>query len=176
MTDGSGRIEDQPYFGYIDGLKTKGNGEPVSLLSQVLDYLKTIDQGNLYIVLDVKDDQSLQVLECLKSLGIQNASSVIFLGVWNDEFAQKANELFPPAAHPNLLVTLIAEEPTSQQITSNLYRAFNLNVDNITEDAVKEIKDQGKKILLWTCNAKEQVDRAKALNVDGILTDDPFLV
>ncbi len=177
MTDGQGRVEDRPFAGYIDGLKTKGEtGEGVALLSQVFEHLI---QPGLSLVLDVKDVQSLRVLDLLKRfLDSRRVDGLrVYLGVWREDFARHARALFPRQTQkPTVLVTLIAEECTVDLLRSDLYDAFNLDVDRIQPEIVQEAAELGKDVLLWTCNSFEQIWRAKGLKVQGILTDDPFLV
>lgn len=175
MTDGHGKVEDRPYFGYIDGLKTKGTDEPVALLSQVFDFLKSLNKPDLSLVLDVKDDQNLIVLDLLKEfLDDSNDTGLkIYLGVWRQDFALHARKLF---SNNRVLVTLIAEECTIDLINSDLYDAFNLDVDKIRPEIVNEAKFLKKNVLLWTCNTEEQISKAKELKVEAILTDDPFKV
>ncbi len=173
MTNGSGRVDEHPWHGYIDGLKTKGTDTPehVALLSQVMAYLQEKDDFTL--VLDVKDDQSLTVLDELAGV-ISGNKFRIYLGVWRDDFALHARSLFPPGN--SVLLTLIAESCTPEQVQSPLYDAFNLDVDQITEQVVKDANKLGKDVLLWTCNSPDQIAKAKLLKVQGILTDDPLSV
>lgn len=184
MTDGTGKIEDRPWQGYIDGLKTKGTNEPVVLLSQILDFLQehaATRPQPIHLVLDVKDDQKLKVLDELKLLLAEYPaiyeSIRIYLGVWNQEFASHARSLFPkPSPSPQPLLTLIAETCPPGLIHSHLYDAFNLDVDRVDRDIVEEARKAGKDVLLWTCNTASQITKAKELAVQGILTDDPLAV
>ena len=177
MTNGSGRVDQHPWHGHIDGLKTKGSdsAEHVALLKDVLDYLLTTAvPSGFIVVLDVKDDQSLQILNELKILldTLPNYSERlrIYLGVWREDFAHHARSLF----HKNLLLTLIAESCTQNDL--QFYDAFNLDVDQVTEDVVRAARQQGKDVLLWTCNSVHQIAKAKQLQVQGILTDDPLSI
>jgi glycerophosphoryl diester phosphodiesterase len=45
-----------------------------------------------------------------------------------------------------------------------------------TPAMVKQIRDAGLAVLVWTVNLPEEIARFKALGVDGITTDDPVLV
>lgn len=174
---GSGRVEDRPWNGYIDQLKTVGGTEePVTLLSQVLDFLAATLQSQFILVLDVKDDQSLTILNELKKLldSHSNKFLQIYLGVWRQDFALHARQVFPRS--DPILLTLIADEVDLQTVQSPIYDAFNLDVERVTEEIVKEAAKLGKDVLLWTCNSQEQIKRAKELNVHGILTDDPLLI
>lgn len=175
---GSGRVDDRPWNGYIDQLKTKtvgGLDEPVALLSQVLEFLST-RKSEFALVLDVKDDQSLTILNELKTLldSRPNKFLKIYLGVWRQDFAIHARQVFPRS--DPIILTLIADEVDLQTVQSPLYDAFNLDVERVTEGIVKEAAKLGKDVLLWTCNSQEQIKKAKELNVHGILTDDPLLI
>ena len=181
---GTGRVADRPWIGYIDNLKTVGAEEPVALLSQVLEYLCATHgrQSPFILVLDVKDDQSLLILNELKLLLVLLESAFsnwqhllkIYLGVWRQDFALHARQVFPRS--DPVILTLIADEVDLQTVQSPLYDAFNLDVDRVTEETVREAAKLGKDVLLWTCNSQEQLKRAKGLNVQGILTDDPLLI
>jgi glycerophosphoryl diester phosphodiesterase len=46
----------------------------------------------------------------------------------------------------------------------------------VTESLIRELKKQGKKILIWTVNRRVQIDRFRNLGVDGIITDDTKLL
>ena len=176
MTDGTGKISDLPYFGYIENLKTRGTGEPVALLFPVLEYLTKKDRP-IILVLDVKDDQPLQVLDELKDVLARvsrEGNLCIYLGVWREDFAIHARELFGEGGV--LFNTLIAEKCTVELIRSPLYDAFNLDVDGVTSEIVQEAAALKKDLLLWTCNTPEQVSKAKAFNAQAILTDDPTII
>jgi len=43
----------------------------------------------------------------------------------------------------------------------------------LNEENISKINEKGLKIYTWTVNSKIQIDRLKALNVNGIITDFP---
>ena len=138
---GTGRVADRPWNGYIDQLKTVGADEPVALLSQVLEFLfnSAKDRKTPFIlVLDVKDDQSLSILDELKTLldSHQCPTIKIYLGVWRQDFALHARQVFPRS--DPIILTLIADEVDVETVQSPLYDAFNLDVDRIDGEIVKE--------------------------------------
>jgi glycerophosphoryl diester phosphodiesterase len=51
--------------------------------------------------------------------------------------------------------------------------AINPNYKDLNEHNVYEINEKGLKIYTWTVNSKIEIDRLKALNVNGIITDFP---
>lgn len=52
---------------------------------------------------------------------------------------------------------------------------YSPNVKLVTAELVKECHDKGLKIVPWTINSKEEIERIKALGVDGIISDYPNL-
>lgn len=180
---GTGRVDERPWDGYIDKLKTVGApDEPVARLHEILAFLCSNERHQAHspfvVVLDVKDDQSLLILDELKAVlsGFPAWHSVlkIYLGVWRQDFALHARQVFSPA--DGLILTLIADEVDLPTVQSSLYDAFNLDVERVTEEIVQEAAKLGKDVLLWTCNSEDQIKRAKALNIQGILTDNPLLI
>ncbi|WP_316929725.1 glycerophosphodiester phosphodiesterase family protein [Sphingobacterium sp. T2] len=49
------------------------------------------------------------------------------------------------------------------------------NYKIVTEQFVKDAHAMGIKVLPWTVNTKEEIEKLKALNVDGIISDYPNL-
>ena len=45
----------------------------------------------------------------------------------------------------------------------------------VTQNLIEECHQQNIKIIPWTVNDKKEIDRLKALGVDGIITDYPNL-
>ena len=46
----------------------------------------------------------------------------------------------------------------------------------LTESLLRELKQKGKKVLVWTVNQREQMERFHKLGVDGIISDDARLL
>ena len=45
----------------------------------------------------------------------------------------------------------------------------------ITENFIKAVKEQNSKLHIFTINDKEQILKFKALGLDGVMTDNPYL-
>lgn len=204
MTNGAGRVIDRPWNGYIENLRTvlcedsnvfnkqvsSPSDTPVSLFKDIFNYLLTTDHLHskastpFILVLDVKDDQPLQVLDHLKIILAQDfpvwsQKLLIYLGTWTIEFAKHAKSVFDRTDcntwHPDhFRFTLISESPSLDDLNSPLYDAFNLDVNQITPGIVEMARSFNKDILLWTCNSEEEIGKARSLSVQGILTDDPI--
>jgi glycerophosphoryl diester phosphodiesterase len=186
MTEGgAGNVIDRPWYGYIENLKTISSGEPVCRLQDVLSYLSLPNESSArFLVLDVKDDQPVEILSHISKLLLSHtipANLVIYLGVWNEEFALEAQRVFSSSFAPSyglaFKLTLIAESCTEDQITgSSLFHAFNLNVDTVTDKVFEAAKLADKDVLLWTCNSEKQIEKALKSSCRAILTDDPRLI
>lgn len=50
------------------------------------------------------------------------------------------------------------------------------NYKLITEEYIKKCHDQGIKVIAWTVNSKEEINKFKAMGVDGIISDYPNLL
>ena len=186
MTTGSGLIASQPWKGCLDQLETKHEafpGQPITTFATAIQSLlrKTTNcnknNTKFSVIIDVKDDQSIAVLSVLcrdlNALLPTVHNLEIFVGVWCDAFAEEARRLsFPPGTH----FTWIGEELTNERATCDLYDSFDVNIDLLEASAREEAQRLGKPVFVWTCNAAEQIAKAKQLAVTGILTDDPTLV
>lgn len=187
MTTGSGRVCDHLWQGEIDKLCTKSdnknhNNLPVSLFSEVMNEILThpiVKERHepFMIVIDVKDDQEIGVLDVLARelktiLAHSNANKLqIFIGTWTDEFTKHARSVMPVGVH----FTWIGEQFTQERVDCSLYDSYNVDVDGLCLNTRMAAQLAGKPVLVWTCNSPQQVAVAKALSVDAILTDDPFL-
>jgi phosphatidylglycerol phospholipase C len=182
MTTGHGLIAAQPWTGCLDRLLTKHDdfpGQPIATFAAALQSLlhKTSENKNKFIVIiDVKDDQDMAVLDALArdlSALLPTAHNLeICVGCWCDEFTQHLRTLFPlPSSQ--IRFTWIGEELTADRAACQLYDSFDVNIDLLSTAARQEALKQGKAVFAWTCNSADQVEKAKQLQVTGILTDDP---
>ncbi len=182
MTNGSGLIAQKPWHGCLDQLRTKHDsfpGEPITTFAAALSALisKTTTSKNRFtVIIDVKDDQNISVLDALsrelKKLPAEH-NLEIFVGCWCDEFMIHAKQLSMPAG---TRFTWIGEVLTSERATNSLYDSFDVNIDELVAAPLQEALNLKKDVFVWTCNTDEQIAKAKQLQVTGILTDDPKLV
>lgn len=180
MTSGSGLVCDFPWNGHVENLKTRGEGNlPISRFRDIYSFLSASDiiaarSEPFSVVIDIKEDQSLHVIDVLadelRGLDFRAANLTVFIGVWTDEFAQRARDVMPP----NVRFAWIGKDFSIERTHCGLYDSYNVCVDTITTEAVQEAQMLGKPILVWTCNAEEQVRRGRDLQVNGIITDDPL--
>ena len=78
---------------------------------------------------------------------------------------------------PNLRYILNIEShlPAPQELADDIEHlsALCVDVNIVNPDFVAFARDQGLPVLIFTCNEPAQVDRAVALGVDAIFSDDP---
>lgn len=53
---------------------------------------------------------------------------------------------------------------------------YSIMFENLTQDAVEQIHKNGKEIYTWTVSGTETIIKARQMNVDNIITNDPLLV
>ena len=80
--------------------------------------------------------------------------------------------------YPHVRTSYLVE---SNSFESNLQKLgftpsiYSPNAKLVTADLVREVHAKGIKIVPWTINTKEEIERIKALGVDGIISDYPNL-
>lgn len=185
MTNGNGLIASQPWKNGIDQLKTKHDKYPdlpVTTFSDAMQALlvKTASfKQKFAVIIDIKDDQEIRVLDALAAelaalLPAESGHNLdIFLGCWCDKFTEHLRALTLPAG---VHVTWIGEGLTVERSTHNYYDSYDVNIDLLEAEPLQKAREQGKTVFVWTCNEREQVDKAKGLGVHGILTDNPLLI
>jgi glycerophosphoryl diester phosphodiesterase len=82
------------------------------------------------------------------------------------------------AKYPKIRTSFLTSE---NSLTDNLKRLdylpdiYSPNSKLVTDSLVKECHERGMKIIPWTINKKEEIERLKIMGVDGIITDYPNL-
>ena len=83
--------------------------------------------------------------------------------------------------YPTFKTSLLIDSNNSQTLEENLDQlgfvpfAYSPHFTLVTPQLVKACHDKGMKIVPWTVNNKEGIERLKAMGVDGIITDYPDL-
>jgi glycerophosphoryl diester phosphodiesterase len=83
--------------------------------------------------------------------------------------------------HPRIKTAMLIEDfdkrTMEEQLTSLgfLPTIYSPEYSLLSENLIKVCHEKGIKIIPWTVNSKEEIERLRALNVDGIITDFPNL-
>ena len=161
-TNGSGNVSDHEYE-YIKSLFTKDRFQKVPTLKQVLELA---ERENVKVIVDIKDDNEIGILNTLKSVLDDSDLDNITLGVWNEEFVNQLRILFPGKQK-----SFISEKYNPQIIFSN----FSLDYHNIDQSIITDIHSANKTVYAWTVNDAKTIFRLANWKIDGIITDDPSL-
>lgn len=83
--------------------------------------------------------------------------------------------------YPSFKTSLLIEPSDKRSLDEQLKELgfvpfiYSPNYALVTPERVKECHDKGIKVIPWTLNSKEEMDKAKAAGVDGIISDYPDL-
>lgn len=78
--------------------------------------------------------------------------------------------------NPKIHLGILSQASVSQALEwANAFsaKAIHPHFSLLTEENVRKTQEQGFKIYTWTINEKEDIERIKTYNVDGIITDFP---
>lgn len=78
--------------------------------------------------------------------------------------------------NPKVNLGILSQASVSQALEwANAFsaKAIHPHFSLLTEENVRKTQEQGFKIYTWTINEKEDIERIKTYNVDGIITDFP---
>lgn len=76
----------------------------------------------------------------------------------------------------NVETTYIATAVIGDKLKDDYIDNYSLQLDLLTNDVIKKIRSQEKKLYVWTPNTSATITEALQLDIDGIVTDRPALV
>lgn len=156
----------------LDELKNldAGDGEKIPLLSEVLDIINKKAKINI----ELKGPNTAKAVNDLIEIFVQNKGwkyEDFIISAFNHYELKQFNEL-----NPNIEIgALISGIPIGFAEFAEKVNAkyVNLYVEYINQDFVDDAHNRGMKVLVWTVNDYDDIERMKALNVDGIFSDFP---
>lgn len=72
--------------------------------------------------------------------------------------------------------TYIATAVIGDKLNDDYIDNYSLQLDLVTTKIISKIKNQNKKVYIWTPNTSKTINKALDLDIDGIVTDKPDLV
>jgi glycerophosphoryl diester phosphodiesterase len=82
--------------------------------------------------------------------------------------------------YPHIKTSFLIEnkKPLEENMKLLGFKPFIIspNYKLITKEYIKKCHDQGIKVIAWTVNSKEEINKFKAMGVDGIISDYPNLL
>lgn len=168
-TNGTGTVRDVN-LAYILSLKT--GGEPIPLMSQVLDLI--FEYPGKKLVLDVKDDNPIEILTHMERVFSRyklsqqvQLNTQVYIGVWNKEFLDAANRLFFGWSK-----CFIEDRADHAKHALTEVSIVSLNHKHLTSGQVQMMQTKRLQVSAWTVNGIEAIEKAVRLGVDIIMSDD----
>ncbi|KAK9766693.1 hypothetical protein K7432_004054 [Basidiobolus ranarum] len=178
-TNGTGKVKERPWNGYIDGLTSKK--EPHVGIPRCIDILRFLtEEGNekVWWNVDIKMDNSPRALfskfaQLMKDhFPNHDFSSQIILGLWHPKFLPAADEFLPTFSRIHIGFSLdIARQHFPPSTVDGYSINFMILTTPLGREFVKDMQAQGKAILVWTVNDEVETRECVKLGVDYILTD-----
>lgn len=159
-------------------------GKPYSkmpTLTEVLDLMTRKEWSDKWLLLDIKVDNQLQIIEALEeTLKSTNSdmsfwASRIVLGIWHHKFLPYCETYLPqlPITH----IGLHTHYARSHFLHHPQISSFNLQLYSLVTASqqrfIKEAHALGKPVYVWTVNDERSMRYCMHLKVDAILSDDP---
>jgi glycerophosphoryl diester phosphodiesterase len=169
LTNGYGNIEDKN-LEELRKLKVLNSSYSIPTLEEVL---KSIDK-DVFLNIELKGRNTAQgSLDLIRQYIRKNKIELnnILFSSFNWEELKDLRSL-----SDKVQLALITEEDPLLAIDFAIQLnavAINPNYKDLNKKNISKINEKGLKIYTWTVNSKIQIDRLKALNVNGIITDYP---
>jgi glycerophosphoryl diester phosphodiesterase len=169
LTDGKGKIENKTLT-ELKKLKVLGSQYSIPTLNEVL---KSIGR-EVFLNIELKgSNTSVRSYELVKKYINQNKinSKKILFSSFNWKQLKKLRRL-----SNEINIALITEDDPLLAINSAKELnavAINPNFRDLNIEVVKKIKNAGFDIYTWTVNQREDIEKIKKFNVNGIITDYP---
>ena len=143
----------------------------IPTLDEVMAYLSETDMEAM-VELKVSGVERA-VLECAEQNGMQERATY---GSFSSSVIQTIKKLRPESE----TIYIISNPTVFNDIVKNPSRlsfdAASVALGLLTEDAVCSLHLSGKRVLAWTLNSIEEIQRAIEIGVDGVISDYPDLM
>lgn len=171
-TNGKGRVHDLT-LGELKKLDA-GKGETIPTLEEVL----LAYAGKITVFIETKSDEVAEpaariITQLAKTRGLRLASMPVI------SFSEK-QLLAVQAVNPRILTGATPGKQDESRALSFIERAkangmwsINPNINGLKEEHVKAAHAAGLKVITWTANSQQEIDKAYTLGVDGVMSDWP---
>ncbi|MBB1255620.1 glycerophosphodiester phosphodiesterase [Streptomyces sp. OF3] len=160
-TDGSGRVADLTLAELR--LLDAGRGERVPVFEEVVDAVTTPLQA------EIKDAAAARVLvDVINRRELHDRVTVIS---FHDEALQETRALLPRT--PLALVTGRSTPTAVERAVALGAEMVSCELRYLDEEVVARCRAAGLRIISWTVNTPEELETARRLGLDGVVTDRP---
>lgn len=149
------------YFGdpYLD--------TPVPTLTEVLELTK----GRINLIIELKRNKAGADL-VQKVLALIDEYDMRYQCILQSSDYQYLSEIYD--IDPDLTTGYILSNAIGNYYNNEKIDFFSVRSAFVTQTVVRNIHASGKKIYAWTVNTREEMERMKRIQVDGIITDYPI--
>ncbi|WP_059006922.1 glycerophosphodiester phosphodiesterase [Streptomyces specialis] len=163
-TDGSGRVADLT-LAELRGLDA-GLGERIPLFAEVLDAVRVPVQA------EIKDPAAARSLALAVRRG--RARDRVTAISFHDEALREVRALLPD--QPIALVTGRSTATAPERAVALGAGMVSCELGYVDPDVVGRCRAAGVRVIAWTVNTAADLARARALGLDGVVTDEPGIV
>lgn len=142
----------------------KYSGERVPTLEQVLDLCKNKIKINLELKENVDKKMIDDVMDMIEKKGMKKQVFLTSLNAENINYIEKKNPTFDTG------IIYFIKLGDYQKFNSD-YMIMEEREAN--EKTINKIHSHGKRVIVWTINTPESIDKFSKMDVDGIITDYP---
>ncbi|MCC0637754.1 glycerophosphodiester phosphodiesterase [Clostridioides sp. ES-S-0001-02] len=145
-------------------------GEKIPTLDEAMKYSK----GKIKLLIEIKlnghekTDVEKRVLELIKSNRIDNQCVVASM---NKNVLKRVKKL-----NPNMVTCYLTAVAYGNFYDWDYVDIYGIESTFINKKVVDNIHQKGKQVFVWTINSSKLMKKMIILNVDSIITDNPFLV
>lgn len=139
-------------------------GEKVPTLEEVLDLCKNKIKINLELKENVDKKMIDDVMNMIEKKGMKNQVYLTSLNANNIEYIEKKDPTFKTG------IIYFIKLGDYQKFNSDY---MIMEEREATEKAIKKLHKNGKKVIVWTINTPESIEKFSKMDVDGIITDYP---
>ena len=139
-------------------------GEKVPTLEEVLDLCKNKIKINLELKENVDKKMIDDVMNMIEKKGMKNQVYLTSLNANNIEYIKKKDPTFKTG------IIYFIKLGDYQKFNSDY---MIMEEREATEKAIKKLHKNGKKVIVWTINTPESIEKFSKMDVDGIITDYP---
>ncbi|WP_373598692.1 glycerophosphoryl diester phosphodiesterase membrane domain-containing protein [Paraclostridium bifermentans] len=145
-------------------------GEKIPTLQEIIDHSK----GKTKLVIEIKlnghekGDITKKVLDVVKANNIEKQCIIASM---DKNVLKRVKQL-----DPNMETCYLTAVAYGSLYDWDYVDIYGIESTFANKKAIEEIHNKGKKVFVWTVNNSDLIDKLIDLNVDSIITDNPYLV
>lgn len=145
-------------------------GEKIPTLDETIKYVR--GRCKLLIEIKLNGNESPHIIEkVIKVIKENRAENQCVIASMNKEVLRKVKEI-----EPSFLTCYLTALAYGDFYTWDYVDIYGIESTFVTKGLISDIHNKGKQIFVWTVNDQDTMSKMIDLNVDSIITDDPFLV